>query len=180
MTEKRYFEKMWEEEFYIFDSNTISERDFEEKLEYQGYKAFEDSMIGDEVVNRLNELHDENKKLKSINQDHKDHLADFYADYSRLEKENLDLSEELDYYKTKCASLETGLFQADRENEQLKTDNNRLVNETAKIVAEHHKKVFELIDKKLNEDKKIYKMTYESELKGRIEVLEELKKELQE
>ena len=64
MTEKRYFKKMWEEEFYIFDSDTISESDFEEKLEYQLYKAFENSMMGDEVVSRLNELHNENKKLK--------------------------------------------------------------------------------------------------------------------
>lgn len=69
MTEKRYFKKMWEEEFYIFDSNIISESDFEEKLEYQGYKAFEDSMMGDEVVNRLNKLNNENKELKSILQD---------------------------------------------------------------------------------------------------------------
>lgn len=64
MTEKRYFKKMWEEEYYIFDSNTISESDFEEKLEYQDYKAFEDSMMGDEVVNRLNELSEENQQLK--------------------------------------------------------------------------------------------------------------------
>lgn len=64
MTEKRYFKKMWEEEFYIFDSNTISESDFEEKLEYQDYKAFEDSMMGDEVVNRLNKLNNENKQLQ--------------------------------------------------------------------------------------------------------------------
>lgn len=64
MTKKRYFEKMWEEEYYLFDSNTISESDFEEKLKYQGYKAFEDCMMGGEVVNRLNELHDENKQFK--------------------------------------------------------------------------------------------------------------------
>ena len=67
MTEKRYFEKRWEEEYYIFDSNTISESDFEKKLEYQDYRAFEDSMMGDEVVNRLNELSDENEQLKQRN-----------------------------------------------------------------------------------------------------------------
>ena len=65
MTEKRYFKKMWGEEYYIFDSNTISESDFEEKLEYQDYKAFADSMMGDEVVNRLNELHKENTHIKN-------------------------------------------------------------------------------------------------------------------
>jgi uncharacterized coiled-coil protein SlyX len=64
MTEKRYFKRMWEEEYYIFDSNTISESDFEEKLEYQNYKAFEDSMMGDEVVNRLNEQHETIQRLK--------------------------------------------------------------------------------------------------------------------
>lgn len=65
MTEKRYFMKRWEGEYYIFDSNTISESDFEEKLEYQDYRAFEDSMVGDEVVNRLNDLSEENEELKS-------------------------------------------------------------------------------------------------------------------
>lgn len=64
MTEKRYFKRMWEEEYYIFDSKTISESDFEEKLEYQDYKAFEDSMMGDEVVNRLNEQHEQIQEQK--------------------------------------------------------------------------------------------------------------------
>ena len=65
------------------------------------------------------------------------------------------------------------------ENEQLKADNNRLVNETARIVAEHQGRVLDLIDEKIKENKRDYKMTYEDELKGRIEVLEELKKELE-
>ena len=63
MTEnKRYFERRWEEEYYIFDSEKISEKEFDEKLEYEDYKAFEDSMGGDEVVNKLNE---QDKKLKN-------------------------------------------------------------------------------------------------------------------
>ena len=90
MTEKRYFKRMWEEEYYIFDSNTISESDFEEKLEYQDYKAFEDSMMGDEVVNRLNELHEENQALKSSNLEYEDALA-------RLEEQNEELKQLLDY-----------------------------------------------------------------------------------
>lgn len=59
MTEKRYFKKEWEEEYYIFDSETIPEKEFEEKLDYNGYQAFEDSMMGDDVVDRLNEQHEE-------------------------------------------------------------------------------------------------------------------------
>ena len=79
MTAKRYFKRMWEEEYYIFDSNTISESDFEEKLEYQNYKAFEDSMMGDEVVNRLNGLDGTVKNLSD--------------DYEQLLKENKELKD---------------------------------------------------------------------------------------
>lgn len=80
MTEKRYFKRMWEEEYYIFDSQTISEKEFDEKVEYEDYRAFADSMIGDEIVNRLNgldgtikdlsddyqQLMEENKELKTF------------------------------------------------------------------------------------------------------------------
>ena len=107
----------------------------------------------------INRLIDENKQLKSINQDHKDHLADFYADYDRLEK----------------------------ENEQLKADNNRLVNETAKIVAEHQGRVLDLIDEKIDELEKRYKFGQEvykgcpmHNIRFGINTLKELKKELQE
>ena len=34
--------------------------------------------------------------------------------------------EELDYYKTKCASLEEGLFKADRERAKLEKENEQL------------------------------------------------------
>lgn len=77
MSEKRYFKRIWEGEFYIFDSNTISESDFEEKLEYQDYKAFEDSMMGDEVVNRLNELAEENKQLQLKLEQYERIMSDF-------------------------------------------------------------------------------------------------------
>lgn len=70
----------------------------------------------------LNELNDENNQLKSICKDHRDHAIDFKADCVRLEKENLDLSEELDYYKAKCASLEVGMFNLEREYDKLKKD----------------------------------------------------------
>jgi hypothetical protein len=53
------------------------------------------------------------------------------------------------------------LNELSEENEQLKADNNRLVNETAKIVAEHQRKVFKLIDNNINEyiyKEKLYKL----------------------
>ena len=66
MTEKRYFKRMWEEEYYIFDSQQISEKEFDDKVEYEDYQAFADSMMGDEVVELLNELHEDNKELRIL------------------------------------------------------------------------------------------------------------------
>ena len=80
MTEKRYFKREWEEEYYIFDSETISEKEFDEKVEYEDYQAFVDSMQGDEVVDRLNALHEENQSLKQ-------HIKNNYQHIKRLEKE---------------------------------------------------------------------------------------------
>ena len=103
MTEnKRYFKKMWEEEYYIFDSNTISESDFEEKLEYQDYKAFEDSMMGDEVVNRLNELHEENQDLATKKEDAEYELLYLKEKYEEVIEENDQLKKEILWWKYRC------------------------------------------------------------------------------
>lgn len=65
MTEKRYYKKTYEGEYYIFDSNTITEEEFEEKFDYSGYVAFEDSLTGDENVDLLNNQHKEIQQLKA-------------------------------------------------------------------------------------------------------------------
>ena len=88
---KRYFKRMWEEEYYIFDSETISEKEFDEKVEYEDYRAFEDSMQGDEVVNRLNGLDGTIKDLSD--------------DYEQLLKENKELKSDIQYWKTLAQSL---------------------------------------------------------------------------
>ena len=67
MTEKRYYQRDFEELYYIIDSNVISEKEFDEKEMYDGYTAFEDSMTGEEIVDLLNSLHDENRQLKQHN-----------------------------------------------------------------------------------------------------------------
>lgn len=67
MVNKRYFKRDWEEEYYIFDSQTVSEKEFDEKVQYEDYQAFEDSMAGEEVVNTLNNLHEENLHLNYDN-----------------------------------------------------------------------------------------------------------------
>lgn len=74
-------------------------------------------------------------------------------------------------FETVCGLLN----ELDKENKfysRILTDNDKHLREYA------FKEVYGLIDKKIKEDKRVYNMTYESELKGRIEVLEELKEEL--
>ena len=62
MTEKRYYQRDFEELYYIIDSNVISEKDFDEKILYDGYSAFADSLTGEEIVDLLNE----NEQLKNL------------------------------------------------------------------------------------------------------------------
>ena len=56
---------------------------------------------------------------------------------------------------------------------------NRLSEENEQL-KQFKQLVFNLIDKSLEKDKEDYEMTYEDYLNGRIEVLEDLKKELSE
>jgi len=85
MTEKRYFERKWEGEYYIFDSQVISEKEFDEKVEYVDYQAFADSMTSEEVTGRLNKYNKE--------------YLDCHNDVLRLEKENEQLAKEKERYK---------------------------------------------------------------------------------
>ena len=85
MTEKRYFKREWEEEYYIFDSENISEKDFEEKYDYEDYRAFEDSMMGDEVVNRLNEQHETITQLEFQNFELKTKLNAIKSEFTHRE-----------------------------------------------------------------------------------------------
>lgn len=73
----------------------------EENLEWgtvQYFTYYDEKITDKEIEKLVNHLLNQNEELK---------------------KENLDLSEELDYYKTKCASLENGLLQSQRDVEWL-------------------------------------------------------------
>lgn len=54
MSEKRYFKIEYDEEWYLFDSTTISEQLVKEQAEY-GYGVFANSLSPSEVVDLLNE-----------------------------------------------------------------------------------------------------------------------------
>ena len=105
MTEKRYFERKWEGEYYIFDSYTISEKEFDEKVKYEDYQAFADSMTGEEVTDRLNKYNKE--------------YLDCHNDVLRLEKENEELKNKLKFFM----ELNKPYGDIIKENEQLKQSN---------------------------------------------------------
>ena len=67
MTGNRYYKKDWEESYYIFDSNTISEDEFEERVEYGGYDVFADSLTGSEIIGLLNENEQLKEEIKDLN-----------------------------------------------------------------------------------------------------------------
>ena len=54
MSEKRYFKVEYDEEWYLFDSTTISEQLVKEQAEY-GYGVFANSLSPSEVEGLLNE-----------------------------------------------------------------------------------------------------------------------------
>lgn len=84
MSNERYYKKEYDEEYYIIDSKVISEKEFDEKLEYEGYKAFEDSLTSDEIIDLLNN----NEKLEYYKKEN-------YP----LKKRIAELEKEVDYKK---------------------------------------------------------------------------------
>lgn len=68
-----------------------------------------------------------------------------YTHHSILEP----LVDELNKIQNNYDNTEKYAIKLLKENEQLKADNNRLVNETARIVAEHQGRILDLIDEKI-------------------------------
>ena len=95
-------------------------------------------------------------------------------DVLRLEKENEQLKQSYKEFEDECQSTFNTMNRKQndlyRKNFKLKEENEQL--------KQFKQSVFNLIDKSLEKDKHDYEMTYEDYLNGRIEVLEDLKKEL--
>lgn len=91
MSEKRYFKVEYFEEWYLFDSNTISEELVTEQAEY-GYGVFANSLSPSEICERLNEQ-------QSIIDEQKIAIDEMIIDYKNLEKENKQLQKEKEYYR---------------------------------------------------------------------------------
>ena len=89
----RYFKRSFEDSYYVFDSEVVSEEAFDEKYDYEGYNVFEDSLSGDKVISLLNgfdEFKDKvfdlfNAKIKEVHSE----WLDNEFDLSKSEVERL-------------------------------------------------------------------------------------------
>ena len=169
MSEKRYFKVEYDEEWYLFDSNTISEELVVEQAEY-GYGVFANSLSPSEVVDLLNEqqniihrdeisiktmmsnmkkLEEENKQLK---QEHKVVIDEMITDYKNLEEENEELKEIHQKGSKSCEKWkqhkEAQIQQLEKMNEDLREVNkeNRLLHEENVKQCERWKNLYEIKD----------------------------------
>lgn len=65
MSENRYFKVEYDDEWYLFDSNTISEELVTEQAEY-GYGVFANSLSPSEIEDLLNEMNDDIQYLNAF------------------------------------------------------------------------------------------------------------------
>lgn len=98
MSEKRYYKKEYDELYYIFDSKTLSEKEFEEKVEYDGYTVFADSLTSKEILDLLNE----NEELKKENYKLHKRLGDFepYEEYIKERTSKISVNDIIGLVKT--------------------------------------------------------------------------------
>ena len=90
MSEKRYFKIEYDEEWYLFDSTTISEQLVKEQAEY-GYGVFANSLSPSEVVDLLNEQQATIQQLQDL-------CGESDGENAKLRQENKELEEECDDY----------------------------------------------------------------------------------
>ena len=86
MSEKRYFKIEYDEEWYLFDSTTISKQLVEEQAEY-GYGVFANSLSPSEVVDLLNEQQSTIRRLQDICGESDGENAKLRIENKRLQKE---------------------------------------------------------------------------------------------
>ena len=63
MTSDRYFHVIYDEEYYIFDSEVITEEEVVEKAEYS-YKVFGEALTPEETLELLNKCNRNKDEIK--------------------------------------------------------------------------------------------------------------------
>lgn len=121
MSEKRFYYEFGNDGYYIIDKEKIEEYDesFTDKMEYREY-TIENSLSGDEVVDLLNNLHQENQILET---------------YCKVQNESKE------YWRNKAKRLE-------EENEQLRKENFAMKDEQNEMIAHLRKENEKIIENK--------------------------------
>ena len=135
MSEKRFFKVDYDEEWYLFDSNTISEELVTEQAEY-GYGVFANSLSPSEICERLNAQEAAiitlKRRLEKINggYGHLTHRNGLTANECliesqerELEKKNEQISDWIERHSKdieKISEQQNTISQLEEENEQLR------------------------------------------------------------
>lgn len=90
MIKKRYYQRELEGYYYIIDSEVISKKDFDEKYENDSYRAFEDSLTVEEIVDLLNE----NEQLKQEIMEWKEKY--FYSEETVINEYSSSISKDME------------------------------------------------------------------------------------
>lgn len=112
MSDKRYFKIEYDEEWYLFDSTTISEQLVKEQAEY-GYGVFANSLSPSEVVGLLNEQQSTIKKLQDL-------CGESDSENAKLRIENKKLQEEIKLLKPVNVEQYEQIVQLQEENRELR------------------------------------------------------------
>ena len=137
MKYERYFKVEYDEEWYLFDSNTISEELVTEQAEY-GYGVFANSLSPSEICERLNEL-------QSIINEQRIAIDEMVTDYKNLEKENEQLQKEKEYYREYALQY---LLEYDLYTDNFLNDIKDIIGEEGvKRVKEKQNKIIEALKK---------------------------------
>lgn len=94
MNEKRYFKIEYDEEWYLFDSTTISEQLVKEQAEY-GYGVFANSLSPSEVVDLLNEQQSTITRLEEENEQLRQTIIEMRQDEQLYAREIVKLNKEV-------------------------------------------------------------------------------------
>ena len=135
MSEKRFFKVEYDEEWYLFDSNTISEELVTEQAEY-GYGVFANSLSPSEICERLNEQEATiitlKRRLEKINGGyglltHRNGLTAneclIESQERELEKKNEQISDWIERHSKdieKISEQKNTISQLEEENDQLR------------------------------------------------------------
>lgn len=126
MSEKRYFKIEYDEEWYLFDSTTISEQLVKEQAEY-GYGVFANSLSPSEIVDLLNTMSNDIEEVEiSIKLFEDDvqikdkKIEEQQSTIQFLQDEIVELKKDIDIYKYEEKKHSKSARKLYEENEQLR------------------------------------------------------------